>query len=82
MALRWLLHQVHCNAENVELFVNCLETLVETCLPLDETDCQELNQYPSMLSVSSIAVSSNIKLSSSMNSISSPTEKCPANVLF
>jgi len=40
------------NAENVELFVNCLEALVETCLPLDEAD-HELSQYPSMLSVSS-----------------------------
>ena len=39
----------NCNAENVELFVNCLEALVETCLPLDETD-HELSQYPSMLS--------------------------------
>jgi len=72
----------NCNAENVELFVNCLEALVETCLPLDESDCAELSQYPSMLSVSSIAVSSNIKLSSSMNSISSPTEKCPSNTPF
>jgi len=73
----------NCNAENVELFVNCLEALVETCLPLDETD-HELSQYPSMLSVSSIAVSSNIKLSSSLTSISlsSPTEKCPANTPF
>jgi len=73
----------NCNAENVELFVNCLEALVETCLPLDETD-HELSQYPSMLSVSSIAVSSNIKLSSSLTSISlsSPTEKGPANTPF
>merc|ERR1711884_218588 len=68
------------NAENVELFVNCLEALVETCLPSDEND-QELNQYPSMLSVSSIAVSSNIKLSSSLTSISlaSPIEKLGPN---
>jgi len=68
------------NAENVELFVNCLEALVETCLPLDETD-NELSQYPSMLSVSSIAVSSNIKLSSSLTSISlsSPIEKLGPN---
>jgi len=70
----------NCNAENVELFVNCLEALVETCLPQDETD-HELNQYPSMLSVSSIAVSSNIKLSSSLTSISlaSPTERAANN---
>merc|ERR1711997_450684 len=73
----------NCNAENVELFVNCLEALVETCLPQDETD-HELNQYPSMLSVSSIAVSSNIKLSSSLTSISlsSPTEKNANNAPF
>jgi len=66
------------NAENVELFVNCLEALVETCLPLDEAD-HELSQYPSMLSVSS-----NIKLSSSLTSISlsSPTEKCSSNAPF
>ena len=70
----------NCNAENVELFVNCLEALVETCLPQDETD-HELNQYPSMLSVSSIAVSSNVKLSSSLTSISlaSPTERTANN---
>ena len=70
----------NCNAENVELFVNCLEALVETCLPQDEAE-HELNQYPSMLSVSSIAVSSNIKLSSSLTSISlaSPTERAANN---
>ena len=70
----------NCNAENVEQFVNFLEALVETCLPSDEND-QELNQYPSMLSVSSIAVSSNIKLSSSLTSISlsSPIEKLGPN---
>ena len=63
--------------------MNCLEALVETCLPLDETD-HELSQYPSMLSVSSIAVSSNIKLSSSLTSISlsSPTEKNANNAPF
>ena len=70
----------NCNAENVELFVNCLEALVETCLPQDEAE-HELNQYPSMLSVSSIAVSANIKLSSSLTSISlaSPTERAANN---
>ena len=73
----------NCNAENVELFVNCLEALVETCLPQDEAE-HELNQYPSMLSVSSIAVSSNIKLSSSLTSISlaSPTERKETNPTF
>lgn len=39
----------NCNAENVELFVNCLEALVETCLPGDENET-ELTQYASMLS--------------------------------
>ena len=39
----------NCNAENVDLFMNCLEALVETWLPRDEND-QELPQYPSMLS--------------------------------
>ena len=73
----------NCNAENVEQFVNFLEALVETCLPSDEND-HELNQYPSMLSVSSIAVSSNIKLSSSLTSISlaSPTERKENNPTF
>lgn len=64
--------QATCNAENVELFLNTLEALVETCLPGDE---QEENiSYNSLLSVSS-----NIKMSSSLTSLSlaSPTEKTP-----
>lgn len=58
------------NAENVELFNNALEALVETCLPVDETE--EASTYDSLLSVSST-----VKLSSSLTSISlaSPTEK-------
>ena len=62
--------KANCNAENVELFVNTLEALVETCLPGDETE--EASTYDSLLSVSS-----NVKLSSSLTSISlaSPTEK-------
>jgi neurofibromin 1 len=73
----------NCNAENVDLFMNCLEALVETWLPRDEND-QELAQYPSMLSVSSMNVSNNLKLSSSLTSIamSSPTEKCANNTPF
>ena len=62
----------NCNAQNVELFVNALEALVETCLPGDEAE------EVSLLSVSS----NNVKLSSSLTSISlaSPTEKgAPAN---
>ncbi len=62
--------QANCNAENVELFLNTLEALVETCLPADEQD--ENVSYNSLLSVSS-----NIKMSSSLTSLSlgSPTEK-------
>lgn len=61
-------------AESSELFVNCLEAMVETCLPIEETEGEngELTQYPSMLSVSS-----NMNLSSSLSSLTlgSPTEK-------
>ncbi|PNF21161.1 hypothetical protein B7P43_G05091 [Cryptotermes secundus] len=63
----------NCTAESAELFVNCLEAMVETCLPIEEEEV-ELAQYPSMLSVSS-----NMNLSSSMSSLTlgSPTEKEP-----
>ncbi|KAK9758709.1 GTPase-activator protein for Ras-like GTPase [Popillia japonica] len=60
-------------AESSELFVNCLEAMVETCLPIEESEGEngELQQYPSMLSVSS-----NLNLSSSLSSLTcSPTEK-------
>lgn len=55
-----------------ELFVNCLEAMVETCLPVEEGE-QNIAQYPSMLSV----LSSNMNLSSSLSSLTlgSPTEK-------
>ncbi|KAA0198180.1 hypothetical protein HAZT_HAZT005332, partial [Hyalella azteca] len=61
----------NCSAQNAELFVNCLEAMVETCLPGDDGLEQELAQYPSMLSVASA------NLSSSMSSLTlaSPTEK-------
>ncbi|XP_066962551.1 neurofibromin isoform X3 [Macrobrachium rosenbergii] len=63
----------NCTAENAELFVNCLEAMVETSLPADgdEGSEMELAQYPSMLSVTSA------NLSSSMSSLTlaSPTEK-------
>lgn len=65
--------QASCNSENVELFFNALEALVEFELQLDE---QEENvSYHSLLSVSS-----NIKASASMTSLSlaSPTEKNPS----
>ncbi|XP_049859509.1 neurofibromin isoform X2 [Schistocerca gregaria] len=63
----------NCTAESAELFVNCLEAMVETCLPVEEGEV-DLAQYPSMLSVSS-----NMNLSSSMSSLTlgSPTEKEP-----
>jgi neurofibromin 1 len=63
--------QCNCTAESAELFVNCLEAMVETCLPVEEEEL-ELAQYPSMLSVSS-----NMNRSSSMSSLTlgSPTEK-------
>ena len=59
------------NLDNAELFVNCLEAMVETCLPIDDGDNREL-EYPSTLSVSST-----MNLSSSMSSLAlgSPTEK-------
>lgn len=47
--------------------------MVETCLPIEESEGEngELQQYPSMLSVSS-----NLNLSSSLSSLTcSPTEK-------
>lgn len=61
----------NCTAESAELFVNCLEALVETCLPVEEGEA-ELAPFPSMLSVSS-----NMNLSSSLSSLTlgSPTDK-------
>lgn len=61
------------NQDNAELFVNCLEAMVETCLPGDDLDVQ--NPYPS-----SLGITSNLNLSSSMSSLSmgsmhSPTDK-------
>ena len=61
------------NQDNAELFVNCLEAMVETCLPGDDLDVQ--NPYPS-----SLGIASNLNLSSSMSSLSmgslhSPTDK-------
>ena len=62
------------SSDTAELFVNCLEAMmVETCLPGDDLDI--LNQYPTTLEISS-----NLNLSSSMSSLSvgsmhSPTDK-------
>ena len=63
--------QSNCPVDGAELFVNCLEAMVETCLPLEEGE-QNIVQYPSMLSVSS-----NMNLSSSLSSLTlgSPTDK-------
>lgn len=63
--------QANCTVDGAELFVNCLEAMVETCLPVEEGE-QIIAQYPSMLSVSS-----NMNLSSSLSSLTlgSPTEK-------
>ena len=68
----------NCVAENAELFVNYLEAMVETCLPIEEGECEgdgsghDHTQYPSTLSVSS-----HQNLSSSLSSLTlaSPTEK-------
>ncbi|XP_048257175.1 neurofibromin-like isoform X1 [Haliotis rufescens] len=63
------------SSDTAELFVNCLEKamMVESCLPGDDLDI--LNPYPS-----SLGISSNLNLSSSMSSLSvgsmhSPTDK-------
>ena len=45
----WFFTKSNCNVENLEMFVNYLEALEETCLPMDETD-NEMSQYPRMLS--------------------------------
>ncbi len=68
------------NQDNAELFVNCLEAMVETCLPGDDLDVQ--NPYPS-----SLGIASNLNLSSSMSSLSmgslhSPTGTvCSVNII-
>lgn len=64
--------------DTAELLVNCLEAMmVENCLPGDDLDI--LNPYPS-----SLGISSNLNLSSSMSSLSvssmhSPTDKDTAD---
>lgn len=66
------------NQDNAELFVNCLEAMVETCLPGDDLDVS--NPYPS-----SLGIVSHLNLSSSMSSLSmgslhSPTDKDSADL--
>jgi len=69
------------NQDNAELFVNCLEAMVETCLPGgDDLDVPH-TCYPGALS----AISSNLNLSSSMSSLSlgsihSPTDRGLADI--
>lgn len=60
------------NLDSAELFVNCLEAMVETCLPIDEGDNVDLTNYSSGLCISSTS-----NLSSSMSSLTlgSPTDK-------
>lgn len=65
--------QSNLNNENVELFLNTLEAMVETALMVDQEDREENISHNSLLSV----VSSTIKMSSSLTSLSlaSPTDK-------
>lgn len=60
------------NLDNAELFVNCLEAMVETCLPIDEGDGTDLINYSSGLCVSS---ASNLSSSMSSLTLASPTDK-------
>lgn len=59
----------NCTAESAQLFVNCLETMVETCLPVEENETTDMTQYLSILST--------LNLSSSQSSLTlgSPLEK-------
>ncbi|KAK2173206.1 hypothetical protein NP493_892g01059 [Ridgeia piscesae] len=61
------------NQDNAELFVNCLEAMVETCLPGDDLDVQ--NPYPSSLGIVSNLVMSSSMSSLSVGSVHSPTDK-------
>ncbi|XP_022666414.1 neurofibromin-like isoform X2 [Varroa destructor] len=65
------------NLDNAELFVNCLEAMVETCLPADENEPREQTHEPLQHYPSSLSVASTLNLSSSMSSLTlgSPTEK-------
>lgn len=60
-------------ADSLELLVNCLEAMIETCIPLEEPEGgnKDMSQYPSML-----RVNSNMNLSASMSSLTlgSPIE--------
>uniref|UniRef100_T1J6E5 Neurofibromin n=1 Tax=Strigamia maritima TaxID=126957 RepID=T1J6E5_STRMM len=58
--------------DNAEHFVNCLEAMVETCLPGDDSDADSSARYPS-----NVSIASTMNLSSSLSSLTltSPTEK-------
>lgn len=73
MSFKTSIFQYNNTAESSELFVNCLEAMVETCLPTEEVEGEneEMQQYPSMLSVSSNVMSSSL----SSLTLGSPTEK-------
>ncbi|XP_053200312.1 neurofibromin-like isoform X2 [Panonychus citri] len=60
------------NLDNAELFVNCLEAMVETHLPVDEGDTGDMMSYSSGLCVST---ASNLSTSLSSLAVSSPTDK-------
>uniref|UniRef100_A0A8D9APP4 Neurofibromin n=1 Tax=Cacopsylla melanoneura TaxID=428564 RepID=A0A8D9APP4_9HEMI len=59
----------NCTAESAQLFVNCLEQMVETCLPVEDNETTDMTQYLSILST--------LNLSSSQSSLTlgSPLEK-------
>ncbi|KAK9498098.1 hypothetical protein O3M35_003980 [Rhynocoris fuscipes] len=65
----------NCTAESAEHFVNCLEAMVEMCMPMEEGE-HDIAQY---LKQDMLSVSSNMNLSSSLSSLTlgSPTDKEP-----
>nr|XP_046916512.1 neurofibromin-like isoform X2 [Dermatophagoides farinae] len=62
------------NLDNAELFVNCLEAMVETCLTVDENENDINNEYMSEYS-STLSLTSTMNLSSSILSVTPPNEK-------
>ena len=74
----WYFSQSAASADSAELFVNCLEAMVETCLPGDDGDDTEGEgiDYAGSLN-SSVAI--NLSNSLSSLSVGSPTEKNSSN---
>lgn len=62
------------NLDNAELFVNCLEAMVETCLTVEENENEINNEYLSEYS-STLSLTSTMNLSSSISSVTPPNEK-------